>query len=94
MRYDSIIDSIGHTPLVRLRLSAANGVNPGETVVIAGFDRLEDGAKVSVREQGVPSPGSDSIQDPAPPAGQPASRGGLTTQNDTSPPQASPATRK
>lgn len=27
-------------------LAAATGVSPGETVVINGFDRLEDGAKV------------------------------------------------
>lgn len=31
--------------------AAATGVNPGETVVTDGFDRLEDGAKVNVRQE-------------------------------------------
>jgi multidrug efflux system membrane fusion protein len=97
-----VVDSA--TDTVRLRnitvtdtngnAAATTGVDPAEMVVINGFDRLEDGAKVSVRQEGAPSSEPASTQNPAAPARQPAPRGGVTTRKYTNTPQASPAPRK
>jgi membrane fusion protein, multidrug efflux system len=73
-------------------LSAANGVNPGETVVVNGFDRLEDGAKVSIRPEGASTPGP--AQPRTPPTGQASSRGGAASPANTSGAQSSPAPRR
>ncbi|MGA8025607.1 MAG: hypothetical protein WB992_00565, partial [Bryobacteraceae bacterium] len=36
--------------------AAATGVNPGETLVTDGFDRLQDGTKVVIRKPTTPAP--------------------------------------
>jgi multidrug efflux system membrane fusion protein len=51
--------------------AAVTGINPGVTVVTDGFDKLQDGIKVSVRKPGSggPSTGDDSDSGTAPIAG-------------------------
>jgi membrane fusion protein, multidrug efflux system len=68
--------------------AAASGVSPGETVVMNGFDRLEDGAKVSIGADGSPA----NSQNPTP--GQASSRAGVAPQSNSRSSQSSPAPRK
>ena len=68
--------------------AAASGVSPGETVVMNGFDRLEDGAKVSIGADGSPA----NTQNPSP--GQASSPAGVAPQSDSRSAQSSPAPRK
>ena len=57
--------------------AAVTGINPGVTVVTDGFDKLQDGIKVSVRKAGAgrPSTGDDSDSGTAPDTGA-AGKGG------------------
>jgi membrane fusion protein, multidrug efflux system len=75
-------------------VAAASGVNPGETVVITGFDRLDDGARVSLPAEEAPSSGPVRTQNSAALTGLPAPRGGATTQSNTGTPQTPPTPRK
>jgi membrane fusion protein, multidrug efflux system len=76
-------------------MAAATGVNPGETVVTDGFDRLEDGAKVNVRqESATPASPTAASTPPVSTNGRPSPSGSSNTQINTSTPQPAPATRK
>jgi multidrug efflux system membrane fusion protein len=57
--------------------AAVTGINPGVTVVTDGFDKLQDGIKVSIRKPGAggPSTGDDSDSGTAPDTGS-AGKGG------------------
>jgi multidrug efflux system membrane fusion protein len=69
-------------------ISAVSGINAGDTLVIDGFDRLQDGAHVSIRPATGPVAGAE-----APQINQnaiPARQQGRANQNVT-PPAASPA---
>ncbi len=63
--------------------SAVTGVNPGETLVTDGFDRLEEGSKVVVRQQNAESNAQPS-QKPSP--SQPATKGSANQQSNTTQP--------
>jgi hypothetical protein len=39
-------------------VSAVTGIHDGDTLVIDGFDRLQDGAQVSIRSEVVPAAGA------------------------------------
>jgi len=59
-------------------LTQVEGIDPGNTVAINGFDKLQDGSKITVRQ---PSP--NAPQGGGKPGGQPAetpSRGGSTAK--------------
>ncbi len=47
--------------------TAAEGVQPGETIVTAGFDKLQDGSKVAVGQQRGPANSQPGTRDPGGP---------------------------
>lgn len=55
--------------------AAVTGVNPGETLVTDGFDRLTNGAKVTIRPSTAPASPAAPTTAPAAPAGSPAQKG-------------------
>jgi multidrug efflux system membrane fusion protein len=55
--------------------AAVTGVSPGETVVTDGFDKLQDGVKVSLRERAPNAPGSNSPATERSSQAQPAPQG-------------------
>jgi multidrug efflux system membrane fusion protein len=61
--------------------AAVTGVSPGETVVMDGFDKLQDGTKVMIRKASpaVSTPNSRSASQTQPPA-----QGAANTQLNTS----------
>ncbi len=54
--------------------AAVTGVNPGETLVIDGFDKLNEGTKVSIRKQPASAPAPPNTEDTTPPSNQPAAQ--------------------
>jgi multidrug efflux system membrane fusion protein len=54
--------------------AAVTGVNPGETLVIDGFDKLNEGTKVSIRKQPASAPPPPNTEDTTPPSNQPAAQ--------------------
>ncbi|MGC9199903.1 MAG: efflux RND transporter periplasmic adaptor subunit [Acidobacteriaceae bacterium] len=73
------------------RVTAVTGIDPGVTVAISGFDRLEDGAKVQVRNKPREAkplrglgPGSTRSSTSTPAPGSPASSGSNSPAATTS----------
>ncbi len=65
--------------------AAVTGVNPGETLVTDGFDRLEEGSKVVVRQQNGESNGQQSQSPLAPTVDQLRSRLARRTNQPSTP---------
>jgi multidrug efflux system membrane fusion protein len=75
--------------------AAVTGVNPGDTVVVDGFDRLENGAKVSVHPSVATSPTRSSLRRAKTTrARNPAVPGAATTHSNTATPEPPPALPK
>ncbi len=75
--------------------AAVTGVNPGETVVTDGFDRLDNGVRVSLKQETEPAATPPAPnQSPAAAPVKPAPPGSANTQINTGSKQTSPAPQK
>ncbi len=74
------------------QFTAVQGLNPGVKVATSGFDRLENGAQVSVRGQGTQGQGGNAAAPGvAGPSGGPSAPGGPSPSTPSAPGSSAPS---